>query len=100
MRIIRIISDGVPIDVHDDIDRSLEEATKYVTDLMMSDKIVTLIGINSSATVRPSSISGINIIDTPGDRPKQELQRMVAEQPSENEEQKNEHVDMITDIEE
>jgi hypothetical protein len=98
MRIIRIISDGVPIDVYDDIDRPIEEATKYVTDLMMSDKIVTLIGINSSASIRPSSISGINIIDTPGYRPKQELQQMV-KQSSKNKEQKNEHVDMISDIE-
>jgi hypothetical protein len=95
MRIIRIISDGNPIDVYDDIDTSIEEATKYVTDLMMSDKIVTLIGINSSVTVRPSSVSGINIIDTPEDRPRQEL----VKQSSKNKEQKNEHVDMISDIE-
>lgn len=96
MRMIRIISDGVPVDVYDDMDKSLEEATKYVQDIMKNDKVVTLIGKNSSAVVRPSSVSAINIIDTP-ERPKKELQQMEAK-PSKNEEQKNEHIDMITDV--
>jgi len=93
MRIITIISDGVPITVHDDTKKSLEEATNLVKDLMENEKIMTVIGENSSAVVRPSSISAINIVDTP------DIEKACGE-PERNQEQKTEHVDMITDIDE
>lgn len=63
MRIIRIIADGVPIEVVDKIDEDIETATKKLVALIDGEKIISLIGKNSSAIIRPSSISGINIID-------------------------------------
>jgi len=97
MRIIRIIADGVPIEVVDDIDQDIEEATKQLLSLVKGEEIISLIGKNSSAIVRPSSISGINIIDRV--EPSQEamqFQQKVKEY-QENEEQ---NTDMICDVEE
>jgi hypothetical protein len=98
VRIIKIISDGNPIEViDDDMEKSLDEVSEYVLNLMKSDKIVTLIGKDSSAIVRPSSISAINIIDIP-DEKKTDHQKMI--KPIEKPEQNNEHIDMIRDIDE
>ena len=96
MRIIRIISDGMPIEVYDEPDTSLEEATQYVTNLLKGDKIVELIGKHSSAIIRPSSVSAINIIDEPIEDQKAQLQK----EPNKKQEQNNENVDMIVDIDE
>jgi len=95
VRIIKIISDGHSIEVTDDIDRSLEEASTYALVLMQSDKVVTLIGKYSSAIVRPSSISAINIIDVPEEK-NTDHQKMI--EPKKKPEQNNEHIDMIMDI--
>lgn len=91
MRIIKIISDGVPIEVDDDDDKSLEDATKYLRGMMENDKVVTLIGKSSAAIVRPSSISGIGIHDTI-DKTSEKPNKVIK-----NKEQKNEHVDIISD---
>lgn len=65
MRVIRIISDGVSMDVYDDDHKkSLEEVSKELRKMMTSDTVITLIGTNSSILVRPSSISGINVFDS------------------------------------
>lgn len=65
MRVIRIISDGVSMDVYDDEHKkSLEEVSKELRKMMTSDTVITLIGTNSSILVRPSSISGINVFDS------------------------------------
>lgn len=95
MRIIKIISDGVLIEVDDDDDKSLEDATKYLRGMMENDKVVTLIGKSSAAIVRPSSISGISIcdiLDAIPDKSEKTNTRVVK-----NKEQKNEHVDIISD---
>ncbi len=93
MRTIRIVSDGIPVEVYDDIDKSLEEATKELTTMMKNETVMLLLGKNSSAIVRPSSVSAINIIDTPDQGP-QELQKI--EEIEKNEEQ---NIDMIVDSE-
>jgi len=93
MRIIKIISNGNLVEVMDDIDTSLDEVTNYLKDIMESDKIVTLIGKNSSAIIRPSSVTAINIFD----QVEEDEMRNQA-QPMKNVEQNNEHIDMIMDI--
>jgi len=85
MRIIKIVSNGIPIEIVDEEDSSLDEAMESVKLMMDSSKLVTIIGKNSAALVRPSSISAISVIDIP--------------EPMKNKEQKNESVDMIIDIE-
>jgi hypothetical protein len=92
MRTIRIVSDGVLIEVYDTIKESLEDATQYLKDLMKNDKVVTLIGENSSAILRPSSISAINIFDVIEDTPSG-AENM--KQPIKNQEQ---NTDEICDI--
>lgn len=94
MRTIRIVSDGIPVEVHDDIDKPLDEATKELTTMMKNETVMLLIGKNSSAIVRPSSVSAINIIDTPDQGP-QGVEKM--KEVEENEEQ---NIDMIVDSEE
>ena len=42
MRIIRIVSDGVPIDVLDESYKTIEEATLEIVELLKSDKIVAI----------------------------------------------------------
>ncbi len=97
MRIFRIISDGVPVEVHDDIEGSIEDATKKLTTMMKNETVMILVGKNSSAIVRPSSISAINIIDRPTQESVgvKEMQK-IPEETGENEEQ---NIDMICDIE-
>ena len=98
MRTIRIVSDGVLIEIYDDVKESLEEATEYLTQVMKTDTVVTLVGKNSSVIVRPSSVSAISIFDSPeDDRSTQMLQKM--DEPAENGEQKTETIDEICDIE-
>jgi hypothetical protein len=98
MRTIRIVSDGVPIEIYDDIKQSLEEATEYITQVMKTDTVVTLVGKNSSAIVRPSSVSAISIFDSPvEEHPTRMLQKM--DEAGENGEQKTETVDEICDLE-
>lgn len=98
MRTIRIVSNGVPIEIYDDVKESLEEATEYLTQVMKTDTVVTLVGKNSSVIVRPSSVSAISIFDGPEeDRPTHGF-KMAAEA-VENGEQKTETVDEICDIE-
>ena len=64
MRTIRIVADGIPVDVYDDADKPLDETTQELTQMMKNDTVMILVGKNSSAIVRPSSVSAINIIDT------------------------------------
>lgn len=98
MRTIRIVSDGVLIEIYDDVKESLEEATEYLTQVMKTDTVVTLVGKNSSVIVRPSSVSAISIFDSPeDDRSNQMLQKV--DEAAENGEQKTETIDEICDIE-
>jgi hypothetical protein len=98
MRTIRIVSDGVPIEIYDDVKESLEEATEYLTQVMKTDTVVTLVGKNSSVIVRPSSVSAISIFDTSDDSPpSRTIQKM--DESVENAEQKTETVDEICDLE-
>lgn len=92
MRIIRIVTDGIPIEVIDDMKIPLEDATKELTDMLKNETVMMLIGKDSSAIIRPSSVSGINIIDRPDQTSGVEMQKF-----EENEEQNN---DIICDIEE
>jgi hypothetical protein len=94
MRIIRIVADGVPVDVYDEADTDIEEATKKLFKMVKGDKIISVIGKNSSAIVRPSSVSAINIIDEQRQDTKQ-FQKM--EETTEKEEQ---NIDMIVGVEE
>lgn len=94
MRTIRIVADGNPIDVYDDADKPLDETTKELTQMMKNETVMILVGKNSSAIVRPSTISAINIIDTPVEEIPQEVQRM--KETGENGEQ---NIDMIVDSE-
>jgi hypothetical protein len=94
MRTIRIVSDGVPIEIYDDVKESLEEATEYLTQVMKTDTVVTLVGKNSSVIVRPSSVSAISIFDTLVSDDGQKMDESV-----ENAEQKTETVDEICDLE-
>jgi uncharacterized phosphosugar-binding protein len=48
MRIIRIVAEGVLNEIFDTQEKSLEEATKDITKMMKSDKVVTILGLNSS----------------------------------------------------
>lgn len=94
MRTIRIVADGIPVDVYDDADKPLDETTQELTQMMKNDTVMILVGKNSSAIVRPSSVSAINIIDTPTQESTSEIQQM--EETGENEEQ---NIDMIVDSE-
>jgi hypothetical protein len=94
MRIIRIVADGVPIDVYDEADTDIEEATKNLFKMVEGDKIISVIGKNSSAIVRPSSVSAINIID---ESPQDTKRFQKMEETDEKEEQ---NVDMIVGVEE
>lgn len=94
MRTIRIISDGQALDVVDDQDTPLEEATKELVKMVNSDEVMILIGKKSSAIVRPSSISGIGIFDD-DDEAIEELSKQI--ESLKNEEQ---NIDVIRDLEE
>jgi len=100
MRKIRIVSEGVVSEIYDTDDEPLEEVTKNLTKMMDSDKVVTIIGKNSSIVVRPSKVSAASVFDdnhrkfeTTSDGIK------ILDEPIENQEQKVETVDEITDIE-
>jgi len=96
MRIIRIICDGQPIDVYDSKNQNVDEASKELVKMMDSDKIMRLVGKNSAAIVRPSSISGINIIDSDShEPPAYEMQQISVSDSVKNVEQ---NTDMITDM--
>ena len=95
MRTIRIVSDGIPIEVYDDADKPLDEATKELTTMMKNETVMLLIGKNSSAIVRPSSVSAINIIDTPT----QEGLPREAQLMGEIEKNEEQNIDMIVDSE-
>ena len=88
MRIIRIVAEGVLNEIYDETNESLEDATKNITKMMKSDKVVTILGKNSSIVIRPSTV-----YTTTG------REEMVAKQPIEKPEQKDDIVDEITDLE-
>jgi len=97
MRIIRIVSEGVVSEIYDTDEESLEKATKRITKMMESDKIVTLLGKNSSIVVRPSRVSAVSIFDNNEHKFKTTSDDIESIQ---NQEQKVETaVDEITDIE-
>jgi ribosomal protein L14E/L6E/L27E len=96
MRIIRIVADGVPVDVYDEADTDIEEATKKLFEMVKGDKIISVIGKNSSAIVRPSSVSAINIIDDPN----QQRDTKRFQQMKETDEKEEQNIDMICDVEE
>lgn len=102
MRIIQIVSDGVPLILRDDPkDESREEAAKKLYKMMESNKVVTLIGKYSVVVVRPSSVTGIEIRDVEIDE--ERVDAMMAKPQEEilkNREQNSEGVDMILDVEE
>lgn len=98
MRIIKLICDGQPIEIFDDDGDSLEEKTMKLTEMMKSSKVTSIIGKNSAAVVRPSSISAINIIV---DRSATENYDNETEDFRESETLKNieQNIDRICDIE-
>lgn len=95
MRIIRIVSEGVVSEIYDTDEESLEKATERITKMMKSDKVVTILGKNSSIVVRPSKVSAVTILDDDGMK-----FRTTADgtEPIQNQEQKIETIDEITDI--
>lgn len=102
MRIVRIVSNGVPLELMDDPkEETLEETAKQLTKMMEANKVITLVGEYSAVIIRPSSVSGIDIKDIETDE--ERVVATMAEPQDEsirNREQKTEDVDMILDIEE
>ena len=102
VRIVRIVSDGVPLELMDDPkEETLEETAKKLTKMMEANKVVTLVGEYSAVIIRPSSVSGIDIKDIETDE--ERAVNMVTKPQDEsikNQEQNTEDVDMILDIEE
>lgn len=95
MRIIRIVSEGVVSEIYDTDEESLEKATERITRMMKSDKVVTILGKNSSIVVRPSKVSAVTILDDDGMKFRTMADGIDSIQ---NQEQKIETVDEITDI--
>jgi hypothetical protein len=97
MRIIRIVSEGVVSEIYDDDGETIEAATKRITKMMESDKVVTILGKNSSIVVRPSTVSAVSIFDNNEHKFRTTSDGIESIQ---NQEQKVETaVDEITDIE-
>jgi len=95
MRIIRVVSEGVVSEIYDTDEESLEKATERITKMMKSDKVVTILGENSSIVVRPSKVSAVTILD----RDDKKFETTSDDTESiQNQEQKIETVDEITDI--
>ena len=99
MRTIRIVADGVPIEIFDDTNKPLEEVTLEIANVLKNNKVATIIGKNSSIVVRPSSVSAINILDE-NEKPISRVSQIIKKQsePQKNREQKSEPVDMIVDL--
>lgn len=98
MRIIRIVAEGVLSEIYDTEEKSLEEATKDITLMMKSDKVVTILGLNSSIVVRPSTVSAVTIIDDNKFTTTSDGIEFDQKESKENPEQKTEAVDEITDM--
>jgi hypothetical protein len=106
MRIITIqINNGALMQIDDNIDETLEDATKKLTEMLKNDKIMMLIGKNSSAIVRPSSISGINIVDhqIPDPSLEQDGKQQIkteSDDPTKIIQNEEQNIDRICDVEE
>ena len=100
MRKIRIVAEGVLNEIFDTQEKSLEETTKDITKMMKSDKVVTILGLNSSIVIRPSTVSAVTIVDD-GDTiftTSSDSTEFEPKESKENTEQKSEEVDEITDM--
>jgi hypothetical protein len=98
MRIIRIITDGVPLDVYDDTDKPLEEVASEVATILKNNVVATILGKNSAAVVRPSKVSGFNILDEEGKPILPERKIKKQPEPVKKREQNTESVDRIVDL--